>query len=164
VNVRPAQLADVPECARLHTASSEAAYVGIAPPDPEGLARRERNWRTLFDGVDVAPYVVEVDGAIVSVLNVGPAREEESAGELFVIYVHPDWWGSGAGQLLIAKAHEVLGTRFNEAVLTVLAANPRARRFYERNGWTLDTVVTELHFGGEPTEVARYRKRLVSDT
>ena len=72
----------------------------------------------------------------------------------------PDAWGSGAGQLLIERAHEVLAERFDEAVLTVLAANPRARRFYERNGWTLDELRTEPHFGGEPTDVARYRKRL----
>jgi hypothetical protein len=41
----------------------------------------------------------------------------------------------------------------------VLAASPRARRFCERNGWRLDRVESELHFGGTPVEVSLYRKR-----
>jgi hypothetical protein len=48
------------------------------------------------------------------------------------------------------------------AVLTVIASNPRARRFYERNGWRLDVVVTEKHFG-RPIEVARYTRKLDPD-
>ena len=63
-----------------------------------------------------------------------------------MLYVDPDWWGSDAGQLLIEQAHLELGESCDEAVLTVLAANPRARRFYERNGWALDALVTEPHF------------------
>ena len=80
-----------------------------------------------------------------------------------MLYVDPDWWGSDAGQLLIEQAHLELGESCDEAVLTVLAANPRARRFYERNGWALDALVTEPHFGGHRTEVARYRKTLSGD-
>ena len=39
---------------------------------------------------------------------------------------------------------------------------PRARRFYERNGWVLEQVKSEPQplFGGAPTEVALYRKSL----
>ena len=44
----------------------------------------------------------------------------------------------------------------------VLEANARARRFYERNGWRLLEVVVEPHFGGQLTEVARYRRTLRS--
>jgi RimJ/RimL family protein N-acetyltransferase len=47
-------------------------------------------------------------------------------------------------------------------VLSVLADNPRARRFYERNGWELEEIRVEPHFGGVPTEIARYRKSLRS--
>jgi ribosomal protein S18 acetylase RimI-like enzyme len=158
VNVRPATIADAEQCARVHAASSEAAY-GRA----RDFERTLENWRSVFDG-DSSPFVAEENGAIVGVLNVGPARDETGVGEVYVIYVLPEVWGNGAGQVLIEQAHETLSARFDQAVLTVLASNPRARRFYERNGWMLDEVLTELHFGGEPTEVARYRKQLVSDT
>jgi len=152
VKVRAATIADAEECARVHSESSEAAY-----GRPRDRKRTLENWRSIFAS-DCEPFVAEENGTIVGVLNVGPA-DEEGVGELHVIYVLPESWGTSAGQLLIEQAHETLSARFDEAVLTVLAANPRARRFYERNGWTLDEVLTEPHFGGEPTEVARYRKR-----
>jgi RimJ/RimL family protein N-acetyltransferase len=154
VNVRPATIEDAEECARVHVASFEKAY-----SRQRDLERTIEAWRGIFEMPDFAPFVAEEHGAIVGVLNVGPSREEPGVGELHVIYVLPGAWGSGAGQLLIDQAHEILSARFDEAILTVLAANPRARRFYERNGWMLEEVLTEPHFGGEATEVARYRKR-----
>jgi GNAT superfamily N-acetyltransferase len=158
VIVRRATRNDVPELARVHTASARAAYAHVAPPESGGLERRRLNWASVFaDGVG-APHVAEDDGVVVGILNFGPARDEEEAGELYVLYVHPEHWGSGAGQLLIDTAHAELARDHNRAVLSVLADNPRARRFYERNGWVLEEVRTEPHFGGEPTEIARYRK------
>ena len=159
MNVRSATLDDVPELARVHTESSEAAYEGIAPPDPDGLTRRMRNWRAVIEKPDFEGFLAEDDGVAVGVLSVGASEHEEGAGELYAIYVHPDYWGRGAGQLLIDQAHAFLAARFDEAILTVLVANPRARRFYERNRWTLYDERTELHFGGVPIEVAKYRKR-----
>ena len=94
------------------------------------------------------------------VLNIGPDRGEASTGEVRVLYVLPEWWGSGAGQRLLERAHRELVTEFDEAMLTVLTANARARRFYERNGWRLTEILVEPHFGGRPTEVARYRRPL----
>lgn len=153
MKVRAATIADAEECARVHAASFEAAY-----GRPRDLEQTVEAWRGIFEN-DCVPFVAEENGTIVGVLNVGPASEDQGIGELHVIYVLEEAWGTSAGQLLIDQAHETLSARFDEAVLTVLADNPRARRFYERNGWTLDEERTELHFGGEPTEVARYRKR-----
>jgi GNAT superfamily N-acetyltransferase len=151
MRVRPATAADAEAMARVHTTSSEAAYAHVAPPSPGGYERRLVAWRGALARGEPAFLAETDDGATVGVLHV-------SGCELHVIYVDPDWWGSGAGQLLIDEAHEVLATTCDEAILTVLAANPRARRFYERNGWTPAEIVTEPHFGGVPTEVVRYRK------
>jgi GNAT superfamily N-acetyltransferase len=154
---------DAGEAARVHTRSSEAAYAGVAPPEPDGLSRRTANWRSAIDAADSSCFVAEEGSDLVGVLIVGPARDGSRCGELRVLYVDPDWWGSDAGQLLIERGHLELAAGYDEAVLTVLAANHRARRFYERNGWVLDALVTEPHFGGQPTEVARYRKTLPGD-
>ena len=159
MNVRAATLDDVPELARVHTESSLVAYEGIAPPDPDGLARRARNWRNVIEQPQYDAFVAEDDGLVIGVLSVGASEQEEGAGELYAIYVHPEHWGRGAGQALLDTAHEVLSASYEEAVLTVLVANPRARRFYERNDWRLYDVRTELHFGGIPIEVAKYRTR-----
>jgi RimJ/RimL family protein N-acetyltransferase len=42
----------------------------------------------------------------------------------------------------------------------VFVGNARAQRFYERNGWRFVEQVVEPHFGGEQTEVCKYRRRL----
>ena len=130
----------------MHHRSAEAAYAQIVPPRPDGLAGREAAWRDVLDSWTCSSFVAEVDGEIVGVLNVGPSRTEPDIGEVYVIYVLPGWWGTEAGQRLIECAHERLARDYAEAVLTVLADNPRARRFYERNGWVLDELRVEPHF------------------
>ena len=46
---------------------------------------------------------------------------------------------------------------FVSASLWVLEDNPRARRFYEREGWTLDGERREEEFLGAPVTEVRYR-------
>jgi GNAT superfamily N-acetyltransferase len=152
VIVRRAVPADADEMARVHTLSSQAAYAHIAPPESGGLERRRRVWREILEA-DSSSFVAEADGVVVGVLHV-------TGDELKVIYVHPDWWGRGAGRLLLEAAHAELARTCRAATLTVLADNPRARRFYERNGWVCTDELTEPHFGGVPTRVARYRRSM----
>jgi ribosomal protein S18 acetylase RimI-like enzyme len=152
---RAKTIGDADAMARVHCASFAAAYG--RERDPE---RTQESWRAAIGDPDILQFAAVDDEEIVGVLSVGPARDGTGNGELMVIYVHPNWWGTSAGQLLIERAHDVLAERFEEAVLAVLADNPRARRFYERNGWQLEEIRVEPHFGGTPTEIARYRKSL----
>ena len=146
MNVRPATIDDAEAMARVHWLSSNTAY---GRDDP--LDRRLASTRTAFTLDGVRLYLAEDDGEVIGILVVG-------SDELHAIYVHPDRWGSGAGQALLDQAHEALAETCEEAELTVLIANPRARRFYERNGWICDEELVEPHFGGIPTRVARYRR------
>jgi RimJ/RimL family protein N-acetyltransferase len=150
VNVRRAVPADAEALARVHWLSSNTAY---GRNDP--FARRLAASRRLFEEDGVRPFLVEADGEVIGTLVVG-------GDELYAIYVHPDWWGSGAGQLLLDQAHALLAETCEEATLTCLVDNPRARRFYERNSWELGETLVEPHFGGVPTAVCRYRKRFSS--
>jgi 2-amino-4-hydroxy-6-hydroxymethyldihydropteridine diphosphokinase len=160
IEVRRAELDDVEAMARVHTASAEAAYAGVVPPDPGALDRRRGMWRDLIADPTGRSWVALERGTIVGVANAGPSRDGSAAGELRILYVLPARWGSGAGQALLERVQSDLAERHREGVLTVLAANARARRFYERNEWELDRLLVEPHFGGRPTEVARYRRAL----
>jgi ribosomal protein S18 acetylase RimI-like enzyme len=150
VIVRKAGPEDAEAMGRAHVASASAAY-----GREEDLERRTRRWREVFTEPESRPYLAEVDREVVGVLSVGPS-------ELYAIYVHPDWWGQGIGQALLDKAHALLAETSDEAELTVLVRNERARRFYERNGWGFVEQSVEPHFGGEPTEVCKYRRRMRS--
>ena len=160
IAVREAESKDVHDAARVHALSSMTAYVGLLPPsEMESLTRRESSWQAALAQPDVSPFVAECDGEIVGVMMIGPAREEAGAGEIYVMYVHPDWWGSGAGQVLMDRAHQQLRQDYGDAVLSTLGANGRARRFYERNGWVLDSGQVEPHLGAQATKIVRYRKQ-----
>lgn len=64
----------------------------------------------------------------------GPSRDDDFSGtELFAIYLLSEFYGSGAGQALLDAA---IGNQ--AAILWVAEDNPRAQRFYERNGFRAD--------------------------
>jgi ribosomal protein S18 acetylase RimI-like enzyme len=97
---------------------------------------------------------------VVGFASVGPSRDERDIGELYAIYVDPEDWSQGAGGALLEHAEQRLARDFDEATLWVLAANLRARRFYEKAGWHSDgTNKTEDRLGVR-SEETRYRKRL----
>lgn len=152
MTVRAATPADAEAMARVHWLSSNTSY---GRDDP--FERRLATTRDVLELDGVHSFLAEEAGEVIGVATV-------SSDVLTALYVHPDWWGSGAGQLLLERAEVQLALTCDEAELTVLAGNPRARRFYERNGWELRELVTEPHFGGIPTDVAKYCKRLVSVT
>jgi 2-amino-4-hydroxy-6-hydroxymethyldihydropteridine diphosphokinase len=160
IEVRRAGPPDAEEAARAHTASAEAAYRGYAPAEPDGLGRRTGLWREILSNGIGASFVAVDAGRIVGVLHIGSWRDEPALGAVRILYVRPEWWGSGAGQRLLDRAHAELATTFEVAQLTVLTANARARRFYERNGWHHVETLVEPHFGNHPTEVSRYRRAL----
>ena len=145
--VRPAVRADAEAMARTHWLSANTAYERNDP-----LERRLAAAEHVFDDHETRPFLAEGDdGAVIGILTVGN-------DELYAIYVHPDHWGTGVGQVLLEQAETELAKTCSTASLTCMVDNARARRFYERNGWQLGETLVEPHFGGEPTEVCRYHK------
>lgn len=130
MRVRVATLDDAEAAARVHWLSSNTAY---GRDDP--FERRLETTREVL-GMDGFHYFVAAAG-------------DDVVGIACVL-----------GNELLERAHEQLALAAGEAELTVLAGNTRARRFYERNGWVPGELVTEPHFGGIPTDVARYSKHL----
>ena len=145
--IRPALRADAEAMARMHWLSANTAY-GRNDPLERRLIAAER----IFDEDETRPFLAESeDGEVIGVLTVGD-------DELYAIYVHPGHWGTGVGQALLERAEAELSATCTAASLTCMVDNPRARRFYERNGWQLGETLVEPHFGGEPTNVCRYHK------
>ena len=160
--VRPARPEDAEAIARVQVETWRAAYAHAVPT--ETLARadvdaRARKWQGFLAG-DSATFVGEVDGRIRGFVNVGASQEDPGVGELFAIYVAPDAWGTGLGSALIERGEEELrGRGFKSAMLNVLADNPRARRFYERQGWVRGETFAGS-FLGHDVELARHLKEL----
>jgi len=118
------------------------------------LDARTDNWHQILTGEIVVEgverpddYVAVVDDEVVGFANVGPWRTDPadlSSGELWAMYVHPDYWDVGAGYALMRATMAHFARKgFAQAYLWVLDANNRARRFYERQGWVADDVLKE---------------------
>jgi GNAT superfamily N-acetyltransferase len=57
---------------------------------------------------------------------------------LWQLFVRPAWWGTGlAAGLHDAFLAEARGRGYRDARLNTPAAHARARRFYERRGWSV---------------------------
>lgn len=159
MEIRRATVDDAPSIADVHVRTWQGAYAHVF--GAERLAgidasRRRAGWERNLAAGEYA-FVAEEDGHIVAFVSVG-AGELEGVGELFAIYALPEAWGSGAGSALMRVAIKTLRELgYREAVLWVLADNPRARRFYEREGWMLDGGTKEGEFLGLHAAEVRYR-------
>ena len=70
-------------------------------------------------------------------------------GELFLLFVHPDHWGRGAGRALLDAAHESLrAAGCREVFLYTHEQNERALAVYEAAGYRRDGSVRESDFRG----------------
>lgn len=130
------------EVLRVKNASWQAAYRGLLPDDYlDGLTVTPatlEGWRRMMAAHDRGVVVGESGQQIVGLSAFGPAAQGEAGGEIYAIYVLPEHWSTGLGRALMARSLERLRELgHTEVGLWVFAGNPRARRFYERAGFTL---------------------------
>jgi GNAT superfamily N-acetyltransferase len=162
VTVRPATAEDARGIAEVHIRTWQAAYRHVFPAevlDSLDIERYTNGWRDLVDRGPV--WIGEEGSRVVGFASAGASRDEEDVAELYAIYVLPDAWGTGAGhELMRAVIGWFLAEEYTTAMLWVLSDNPRARRFYEREGWRADGRRTDTMHGTE-IEETRYRLTLV---
>ena len=161
--IRRAEPADARGIAEVHTRTWQAAYRHVFPAevlDSLDVEERVRGWLERIEA-DMAVWVAETDEGIVGFVAAGPSRTEDGFGELYAIYVLPEAWGSGAASGLMGAFKDWLADQgYTTAMLWVLADNPRARRFYEREGWRADGERVDT-IRGVQVEETRYRLSLV---
>jgi len=168
VLVRLARPDDAAAIAEVHVRTWQDAYEHVFGTERlAGVTVEQRlpMWRQILADPAQTALVAEDDaGHIVGWCTVAPSRDADADGELWGIYVLADAWGSGVGTALMAAGVEALREAgYREVILWVLEDNPRARRFYEREGWALDGSRKEDEFLGVKVTEVRYRKA-VSDT
>lgn len=141
-----------------------ATYQAIMPN--EVLAQRtyevrERYWAEVLrtaSSQNKALYVAEgADRQIIGFGYVGPERQGDPIyrGELYGLYVLPEYQRRGIGQALTRIAVDHLATAGIHSLLVwVLAANPY-RRFYEKLGGNL-LRQERLNIGGRQLESIAY--------
>jgi GNAT superfamily N-acetyltransferase len=142
--IREARIGDETEIARVHVAAWRAAYRDTMPDaflDSLDEKQRATRWRERIENPLPGKrrmLVATANESIVGFAGVGPARDGlATRGELYMINLAPAAWGTGIGRALLAKCVADLASfGHREAFLWVVRQNARARRFYEREGWT----------------------------
>ena len=141
-DVRLATAEDAAAITAVHDLAWRNAYRGIIP----GLAlekmisRRGECWweRNIRRGGAV--FVLEVCGVVAGYVSVGRSRIKRlpHTGEIFELYVHPDYQGLGFGKKLLKAGQAILRrNKLDDIAVRVLSDNERATAFYQSCGGKL---------------------------
>lgn len=156
VVVRPVRDVDAVALGQVHATCWHETYdhviskAALEKISPRRLAELWTHWAV--QGPEFKMSAALVDGEIVGFVGSGPARDKDAPRnrELYFIYLLDAFHGKGIGQMLFDAAVE----QGEPLYLWVGEDNPRAHRFYERNGFTLDGAShTEPFLGETLTEV-----------
>jgi GNAT superfamily N-acetyltransferase len=140
---RSARADDVGAMARV-VADAFRGYLEFAPAgwEPPGAEVEVEHLEPLMRDPEFWCVVAERDGGVVGHSAFVPARTsrvpeaDQGLVHLRALFVDRAWWGSGVAQTLHSMALEEAARRGFETIrLFTPVAHPRARRFYEREGW-----------------------------
>lgn len=136
--VRRAQMTDATTLARIQVDSWRESYAGILPDSYlEGLSYsgHERLWRRAL-AEPSATFLALLNGRAIGLASGGRCRSHRGfSGELYLLYVLRAAQGQGIGRALFDAVHYALAVAgLPDMLVWVLAANRRARGFYEHLG------------------------------
>jgi 8-oxo-dGTP pyrophosphatase MutT (NUDIX family)/GNAT superfamily N-acetyltransferase len=121
--LRPAVVGDAAKCAHVYTRSKAFALPEVPEPHTE---TEIAEWMADVAIPTMDVWVADVDGVIVGQMMLVP-------GWLHHLYIDPSWMGRGLGDRFMAL---VLQRQPQDLQLWAFQSNTRARRFYERHGFT----------------------------
>lgn len=159
--IRKATADDSKDISRIHALSWKAAYKGIVPQAYLDELKEDfwfPAFDTWFNDKALSAKVMLDNGIMFGCVTYGKARDQLRTdwGEVVSLYLLPEYFGKGYGRTLLESAMlDFKQSGFKNIYLWVLKDNKRARRFYEKNNWTLnkeDICVCEIA-GKQLTEV-----------
>lgn len=139
IDIRKAVAGDAEAIAETHHAAWQGAYAGIIPHRAltSMLNRRGREWWASAIRRAASVLVIEVGGDVAGYATIGRnrARELRQEGEIYELYVKPEYQGIGLGTRLFNAARERLTAHgLNGLVVWALEENSNAVAFYEGSG------------------------------
>jgi len=157
LDIRPAQPRDAVAVADVHALAWNNAYAGIIPHRAlrAMIGRRDHRWwqRAIRRGTSM--LVIDMDGIIAGYVTFGlnRARALPQDGEVYELYLRPEYQGIGLGSRLFSAARErLVGHGCSGMVVWALKDNHGALEFYQGKG---GTPVAE---GAETFDGQRLRK------
>jgi ribosomal protein S18 acetylase RimI-like enzyme len=139
--------------AAVHQDAWRYTYAGIIPGVPleRMIARRGPAWWVRMHRRGFRAMVIDCGGTLAGYATLGRSRAPgRPGGEIYELYVRPEYQGCGLGRRLFADARGELRRRaFGPLTVWALADNRIAVRFYRAMGGT-EAALAEDRFCGVP--------------
>ncbi len=151
IDVRPAEPQDARAISEAHRLSWQHAYAGLIPHAPlrRMIERRGETWWRKATQGPATVMVVDVAGVVAgyATLGLNRARALPQEGEIYEIYLLPEYQGVGLGHMLFGEARRLLKSLgCSGLVVWCLEDCENAHRFFQSNGG-VDTVEGVEDFG-----------------
>ncbi|MGH6763409.1 MAG: GNAT family N-acetyltransferase [Phyllobacterium sp.] len=139
IDVRRAEVADAEAISAVHYAAWQGAYAGIIPHKALNtmLNRRGSDWWARAIRRSTQVLVADVGGIVAGYATLGPnrARQLPQKGEIYELYIRPEYQGLGLGSRLLKTARRALADQgMTGMVVWALEENDLAVSFYEHAG------------------------------
>ena len=139
--------------AYVHWKAWHEAYAGLIPAAYLDTVTEEKCLRIALRWPDNLLSAKDGD-RVIGFAGYGSYRDDSlpDTGEIFALYVLREYYGTGAGRLLMEEALRRLNG-YSAAALWVLGDNRRAIRFYEKCGFAQDGTEQIIDLGAPLTEI-----------
>ena len=136
---------------KIYEKSWKFAYQGLIPQDYlDGIPAG--NWAKAVDTPGWNTLLMLDGGRIVGTASYCHSRFKDwkDYGEIISIYFLPAYMGKGYGRALLQAALDKLAEMgCTDILLWVLAENERAKKFYEKNGFSASGAYLDDNIGGK---------------
>lgn len=152
--IRYADVNDAKILGEIHSKSWKIAYKGIVPDDALNnitVEKRQKYFEKALTKGWEEDAIIYYDDIPMGLICIGKCRDfdkDKAYGEIWGIYLLPDYWNKGFGSLLIEWGIKELRKRnYNKVTLWVLEDNYQAKNFYEKLGFKHDGTIKEINLG-----------------
>ncbi len=159
MRIRPAEIADLDALLAINAEGFET-YREFAPPGweppqferiPELAIDERAAWLLAEEDGEPLGHVMFIPAALS-----GEPVDDPGLAHVMQVFVRRSHWGTPVARtLLAALVEEAVKRGYREMRLFTPAAQHRARRFYEREGWTLVRQMDETPLGFGVVEFRR---------
>jgi ribosomal protein S18 acetylase RimI-like enzyme len=140
IDIRPAEVSDAEAISQTHAEAWAYSYAGLIPHKPlrEMIRRRDTRWWESAIRRGTSVMVLDLGGGIIPgyiTFGLNRARALPQDGEIYEIYLRPEYQGLGLGSRLFAVARNRLkALKCDGLVVWALEDNQTALSFYESQG------------------------------
>jgi len=158
--IRRADVNDARILGEIHSQSWKVAYKGIVPDsvlDNINADKRQKYFEKALSEKGEEDTLIFKDDKAVGFMCIGKCRDEDkddTYGEIWGMYLLPEYWNQGIGTYLINYGlNELKSRNYKKATLWVLEENINARKFYEKIGFKHDGTIKEIDLGKKLNEL-----------